>query len=126
MSKIKLLLVSALTVIGIGVAVPASVGAADLYNDVCKTQPDNSLCSGQTSLAEQKAGALIKTIIDTLLFLLGAICVIVIIVGGFRYVTSNGNSESVKSAKNIILYAVIGLVVALAAYAIVGFVIDAL
>jgi biopolymer transport protein ExbB/TolQ len=50
--------------------------------------------------------------------------VIVIIVAGIRYTTSGGNSNSVAAAKNTLLYAVIGLVVAVFAYAIVNFVIQ--
>jgi hypothetical protein cdiviTM7_00647 len=59
-----------------------------------------------------------------LLFLLGAVCVIMIIVGGFRYVTSNGDQSAVKAAKDTILYAVVGLIVAIAAYAIASFVVS--
>lgn len=67
----------------------------------------------------------IKTIVNILLFLLGAIAVIMIIIGGIRYATSNGDAGSVKGAKDTILYAVIGLVVAILAYAIVNFVLGA-
>lgn len=67
--------------------------------------------------------AIIKNIVNLLLFVIGAVAVIMIVVGGIRYVTSNGESSAVTSAKNTILYAVIGLVVAVMAYAIVNFVI---
>lgn len=66
----------------------------------------------------------IKDVINTLLFILGAIAVIMIVIGGIRYTLSNGDASSIKSAKDTILYAVIGLVVALLAYAIVNFVVD--
>ena len=68
--------------------------------------------------------SLFKTVTDVLLFLIGAVSVIVLIIGGFRYVLSNGDSAAVASAKNTILYGVIGIVVALLAYAIVNFVIS--
>jgi multisubunit Na+/H+ antiporter MnhB subunit len=58
------------------------------------------------------------------LFILGAIAVIMIVIGGIRYTTSNGDSGSIKSAKDTILYAVVGLVVAMLAYAIVNFVVQ--
>ena len=45
------------------------------------------------------------------------------IIGGIRYVISNGDSSQITSAKNTIMYAVIGLVVALLAYAIVNFIV---
>ena len=66
----------------------------------------------------------IKTITNVLLFVLGAIAVIMIIIGGIRYATSNGDSSAIQGAKNTILYAVIGLIVAILAYAIVNFVVS--
>lgn len=67
-----------------------------------------------------------RTIVNTLLFIIGAISVIMIIFGGFKYVTSGGDSNGVTSAKNTILYAVIGLIVAVLAFAIIDFVLDSL
>jgi len=64
-----------------------------------------------------------KTITNTLLFILGAISVIMIIVGGLRYVVSGGDSSAVNAAKNTILYAIVGVIVAILAYAIINFVI---
>lgn len=65
----------------------------------------------------------IESIIDVLLFIVGAVAVIMIIVGGIKYVTSGGDQNNVKSAKDTILYSVIGLIVAILAYAIVKFVV---
>ena len=48
---------------------------------------------------------------------------IMLIIGGFRYVVSQGDQQQVQSAKNTILYAVVGIVVAILAYAAVNFVI---
>ena len=69
---------------------------------------------------------LVNNIINTLLFITGMVAVIMIVIGGLRYVTSNGDSNQASQAKNTILYAVIGLVVAIMAYAIVNFVITSL
>ena len=69
-------------------------------------------------------GGTVKTVTDVLLFIVGAVAVIMIIIGGIRYVTSNGDGNQVTAAKNTILYSVIGLVVALLAYAIVNFVLN--
>lgn len=77
--------------------------------------------SGPTDLA-----AVFGTIANVLIFLVGAISVIVIIYGGFLYVTSTGDSKRVEAAKSTILYAVIGIIVAVLAYAIVNFVIGSL
>ena len=66
------------------------------------------------------------TITNTLLFILGAISVIMIIIGGLRYVISGGDSGAVTAAKNTILYAIVGVIVAILAYAAINFVINAL
>ncbi|MFZ2545312.1 MAG: hypothetical protein WAW80_05015 [Candidatus Saccharimonadales bacterium] len=64
-----------------------------------------------------------KTLTNVMLFLIGAISVIMLIVGGLRYVVSGGDSTQVTNAKNTILYAIVGIVVAILAYAAVSFVI---
>lgn len=64
-----------------------------------------------------------STITNVLLFVLGAISVIMIIIGGLRYVISGGDQAAVSAAKNTILYAVVGIIVAILAYAVVNFVI---
>ena len=58
-----------------------------------------------------------------MLYIIGAVSVIMIIVGGLRYVVSGGNATAITAAKNTILYAVIGVLVALFAYAMINFVI---
>lgn len=67
-------------------------------------------------------GGVFRTITNVLLFIIGAISVIMLIIGGIRYVVSGGDSSAVTSAKNTILYAVVGIIVALLAYALVNFV----
>ena len=69
-------------------------------------------------------GGIFRTVTNVLLFLIGAISVIMLIVGGIRYVVSGGDSTAVQNAKNTILYAIVGVVVAILAFAVVNFVID--
>jgi len=76
-----------------------------------------------TSLFGQ--GSIFTTIVNVLLFVIGALSVVMLIWGGIRYTTSGGNSSSVTAAKNTIMYAIIGLVVAFLAYAIVNWVLAA-
>lgn len=66
------------------------------------------------------------TISNTLLYIIGALSVLMIIIGGIKYVLSGGKEASVAKARNTILYAIIGLVITLLAYAIVNFVIESL
>lgn len=68
--------------------------------------------------------ATIQNVVDVLTFLIGAIAVIMIVIGGLRYVLSGGDSSATKSAKDTIIYASVGLVVTVMAYAIVRFVIQ--
>lgn len=64
-----------------------------------------------------------KTIVNVILFVVGAVAVIMIIIGGVRYVVSGGDQNNVKAAKDTILYAVIGLIIAILAYAVVNFIV---
>jgi uncharacterized membrane protein len=64
-------------------------------------------------------------ITNTVLYAVGIISVIMLIYGGLRYVISGGDSKKVTDAKNTIMYAIIGLIISILAYAIVNFVINA-
>lgn len=83
---------------------PADLGLPDAPKDVSSTTVGN--------------------ILGAVYFLAGIVAVIVIIIGGIRYVVSNGDSGQVQSAKNTVTYAVVGLIVVLAAAAITQFVIN--
>lgn len=84
--------------------------------DSARGQDQTTELFGQTGI--------FRTITNVLLFILGAISVIMIIIGGLRYVVSGGNATAVTAAKNTILYAIVGVIVALLAYAIVNFVLN--
>jgi hypothetical protein len=112
-----------------GVAAVPLVAATSAYAD--DVDPAKSIGDGVKDIGGGTADSkgltdMIKTIVNVLLFILGAIAVIMIIFGGIKYTISNGDSSQVTSAKNTILYAVVGLVVAILAYAIVNFVISSL
>ena len=80
--------------------------------------------AGGKSTKNDDLKASIKNITNILMFVVGAVAVLMIVVGGIRYTTSNGDASNVKSAKDTILYSVIGLVVAIVAYAVVQWVVD--
>jgi hypothetical protein len=120
LSTFKKLAVSAM-VIGVAALSVAPIALADT--------PQQALCRG----AQGTGGAnctgdqprLMETIGDItniLLFLAGTIAVIMIILGGIRYATSQGDQTAISGAKNTVLYAIIGLVVTIISYAIVNFV----
>lgn len=102
---------------------PNSAGAAtDLLKDACSGN------AASTVLCKEKAKKgqfpkYVTIIVNTLLYVLAAVSVIVIIIAGIFYTTSGGDAALITKAKNTLLYAVIGLVVAIMAYAIVNYVI---
>ena len=68
----------------------------------------------------------VRSIIQTVLMIVGLLAVVMIIVGGIQYTTSAGKQETVTKAKNTIIYGIVGLVISLLAYAIVNFVVGKL
>lgn len=66
--------------------------------------------------------SIFQRVTNILLFLVGAISVIMLIIGGIRYVISGGDQNQVTSAKNTILYAIVGIIVAFLSYSAVNFV----
>lgn len=67
-----------------------------------------------------------KQVTNTILYIVGIIAVIMLIIGGIKYVISGGDSKKITDAKNTVLYAIIGLIISFLAFAIVNFVISAL
>lgn len=80
---------------------------------------------GPTSLFDGDS-PIFTTAINIMLFVIGILSVIMLIYGGIRYVLSSGDAGAVQNAKNTIMYAIIGLVIAILAYAIVNFVITSI
>jgi len=122
---IKQLLLPVLVALGLFVAlVPVTPAHALNVYQSCDTvkNADTTVCSGKSD----DANKFLKAIVDTLLFVIGAVALVMIIIGGLRYVLSAGNPQAAASAKNTILYAIIGLVVAFLAYAIIHWVLGAL
>ena len=65
----------------------------------------------------------LTSILSSIILIMGIVAVIFIIIGGVNYITSSGDSNKVKKAKDTILYSVIGLIICALAFAIVNFVI---
>ena len=122
MSGLKQLVAAAgiMTVAAAGILSPVSVQAAGVFQG-CTSNPDAAVCQASSTDTSQQAQSMVGTVINIILFIVGIIAVIMIIIGGIRYVLSNGDASGIQSAKNTILYAVIGLVIAMLAFAIVNF-----
>lgn len=125
MKRLCFAILLAIGIFAAPVAMPAQAGAINIFEDTCDGNSSSPICesagSGGDDITE-----LITNIVNTLLFLSGIIAVVFIIIGGVRYTIAQGDSGQLSSAKNTILYAVVGLVVAMAAFAIVNFVISSL
>lgn len=108
-------------------AVPAMAHAqAQITENLCAgvnltTEPQTG-CGQGDEPAKQKIGSILTTIINIFSLLVGFISVIMIIVGGFKYITSGGDSGNISSAKNTIIYALVGLAIVALAQFIVRFV----
>lgn len=114
---------------GVGSLVAVTTGVSVVH----AATPKEEVKNGVEAIGGDKNGRtadsftnLLTNIINILLFIIGAVAVIMIIIGGIKYTTSNGDQAQVTSAKNTILYAVVGLVVAIMSYAIVNFVLKSL
>ncbi len=72
------------------------------------------------------AAGIFTQISSSAMYIIGALAVLMLIFGGFKYVISGGDSAKVTAAKNTILYAIVGVVVATLAYSAIDFVTSAL
>ena len=122
--KIHLIIVALAVSLGVSGAILAPTATYAACTSAADCVQDGADKAGGKSSNTADPKEIIQTIVRILLFLIGAVSVIMIIIGGFRYVISQGDSGAVTSAKNTILYAVIGLIVAIFAWAIVDFVVD--
>lgn len=116
----QFLLISGLMVLGLLLVGYAPAAMAQLIT----TQDMPSNIAGAVG-GETSARALIVTIINFFLFFLGLIATIMIIYGGVTYVTGAGEQEKLDSAKKIIMYAIVGIIIVLLSFAIVNTVLQA-
>ena len=85
-----------------------------------------SLTSDPDACNSRDLNEIVHTIINTVIFVVGMLAVVMIILGGVNYATSQGDPNKVNKAKSTIMYGIIGLVICLLAFAIVSFVLQAL
>lgn len=97
---------------------PAFAATVDVLE---KCDDESKVCKGTN---KNSLFTLMGNVVDLLLIIIGIISVIMIIIGGIRYVTSAGDAGQTKQARDTVIYAVAGLVVAIMAFAIVNFVLS--
>lgn len=137
MNKLRLFLVAFL---GVGLLTVAGTSqnayAEDIQGNLCSgaelslsgsdkcnpSQCQSNNGKGDTVSCQKKVNHMVGTVINILSMAVGIVAVIMIIYGGFRYVTSGGDSNQLGTAKNTIIYAIVGLVIVGLAQFIVKFV----
>lgn len=121
MKQVKNIILSIAVVLGFTVfAFAAPVGAQTSFEEACRSE---GITTGACQASENNnSGTFARNIINILLFVVGAVSVVMLILGGILYATSAGDSGQVTKAKNTIMYAVVGLVLSFLAFAIVQFV----
>lgn len=120
------------TVVSIAIMICAAFGLAtlstvSLSNNV-SAQVSDGIGAATTSEMEGRKidgdSGLVKSVVNILLWVIGILSIIMIIFSGIRYVTSSGDASKTKAAQNTLIYSVVGLIVAIMAWAIVDLVVN--
>lgn len=123
---ISLAALATLVAPSLALATPAFAATSDIQNSLCSgTNLDLSGSKtncGTGSGATNNLNKLLTDIVNIFSAIVGVVAVVMIIVGGLRYITSGGDSGKVGTAKNTLIYAIIGLIVVALAQIIVHFV----
>lgn len=128
MNKLKLVLTSLFAAAFMLVPAAAFAESTSSQNALCagisgSTNISGGDCSSTTGDAGDKVQGMITKILNIFSWIVGVVSVIMIIFGGFKYITSGGDAGGVTGAKNTILYAIVGLVIVALAQVIVKFVV---
>lgn len=123
MNRIKLFILSGLTLLTVvgAAVVPAVASADDAKTEVCTALGSDAACKDNGGDGSSITGV-VTAVVNLLSMVVGIVAVIMIIIAGFRFVTSGGDSNAVSGARKTIIYAIVGLLVVLLSQAIVHFV----
>lgn len=127
--------IAAAILLAVPVLAPVTVHANTIQDNLCngldvadgkdnQAGTPNTTCTADTADNNSGLNKIIRFVINIFSLVVGAISVIMIIYAGFKYITSGGNDSNVTSAKNTIVYALIGLVIVALAQIIVRFVLS--
>lgn len=115
----KLSVLLTIMIIIAGVFVPVTVFSAPV-DDACKgLELTGGSCGGG---ADSDVNGILSTVINIFSLIVGVVAVIMVILGGLRYITSGGDTSNTKAARDTIIYALVGLVIVALAQVIVRFV----
>ena len=125
-NKLKSILISTLTVavMVFGVSIIYQTGNTEIVGAINSEITSGMNATSAGTSTPTNANVVIKNVTNTMFFIIGAVSVIMLIYGGIRYTTSGGNANSVTAAKNTVIYSIVGLVIAILAFAVVQFVVN--
>lgn len=104
-------------------ATQPAIAVNDFTEEACKAaDADQKVALGCDT--DQTAPKVVEYLINAVISVLGIVAVVVIVVGGQRYIVSQGDANKVAAARGMVIYGVVGLVIALLAFAIVNFVLS--
>ena len=134
MKNIKILALAIVSILVVTINGSSLVLAADPPVDCSnpKTAAEAIRCGSCNASGQEAANCMpgnagrsledtIHNVINILSVIVGIVAVVMIIVAGFRFITSAGNEQTVASARRTLLYSVVGLVVVALAQVIVQF-----
>ncbi len=123
MNRLKSAIIAIGLALALVLALPALASAVNPYEEVCAGKGSGSVvCGAPTNDPIAGTNGVISRIVNILSVVVGVVSVIFIIMGGIKYITSNGDSSAVSTAKSTIIYALIGLLVAFMAQPLIRFV----
>jgi hypothetical protein len=111
--------------VGIGIVAADPALAASAKDEICAGVGAASGTGGCTTKSgEPTVDSIITSVVNILSLFVGILAIIMVIYSGFKYVTSGGDSGKISSAKNTLIYAIVGIVVAAVARPLVQFVLN--
>ncbi len=127
LKRIKVLIAATMTML---VLLPVAVHAVDVTSQACSGITDSAVCKdandGQTNNPLFGTDGVLTKAISIISIVAGVIAVIILIVAGIRFATSQGNAQTVSTVRSTVIYAIVGLVVAVLAQALVQLVLGRL
>lgn len=127
MNNLKRIIFTTMAALGLALPVAVPVAAQDINQNLncgANLSFDGANCDTNPDAAGEAVDNIVENVINVISLAVGVIAVVMIIIGGMRYITSSGESGNVTGAKNTIMYAVVGLVVVALAQIIVRFVVQ--
>lgn len=118
----KKILASWLVLLGAVVGVVSVAQPVMAEEDICSSSISEELKEIAGCKTTQRADTVVNSVIQIAIGMIGLLAVLVMIYGGFMFLTSTGDASKVAKGKNILIYGLVGLIVAIMAFAIVSFV----